>query len=257
MAIHPTAVIFPGAELDPTVEVGPFAVVGPQVRIGARTRIGAHAVIEGDTTLGADNHVFQHACLGAIPQDLKYAGEPTKLVIGDHNRIREFATVHLGTAQGGGVTRVGSSCLLMANSHVAHDCQVGDFVVLAGSSALAGHVLVEDHVNFGGLAGVHQFARIGRHAFISGGSMVAMDIPPYCTAQGDRAQLAGLNTVGLTRAGFTPDAVSRIKAAYKMVFRSGLGLREALARVNAEFAGNPEIDHFVRFIENSERGIAR
>ncbi len=257
MSIHPTAVIAPGAELDATVEVGPYAVIGPRVKIGPRTKVGALAVIEGHTTIGADNHIFHHTSVGAIPQDLKYAGEPTKLVIGDKNQIREFATVHLGTAQGGGVTRVGSSCLLMANSHVAHDCVVGDHVVIANSSALAGHVVVEDHVIFGGLSGVHQFSRVGQYAFISGGAMVTMDVPPYCCAQGDRAQLSGLNTVGLTRAGFTPEAIARVKAAYKMVFRGGLGLREALARVTAEFGGHPEIDHFVRFIEGSERGIAR
>lgn len=257
MAIHPTAVVHPEAALDSTVEVGPYAVIGRRVRIGPRTIVGPHAVIEGDTTLGADNHVFQFASVGAIPQDLKYAGEETRLVIGDRNQLREFTTVHLGTAQGGGLTRVGSGCLFMANSHVAHDCDVGDSVVLANSVALAGHVRVEDHVICGGLSAVHQFTRLGRHAFISGGAMVAMDIPPYCMAQGDRAQLIGLNTVGLARGGFSPEAVSRIKASYKIIFREGLGLREALARVRAEFGGHPEIDHFVGFIEGSERGITR
>lgn len=257
MRIHPTAIVHPEAQLDVTVEVGPYAVVGPRVKVGPRTIIGPHAVVEGDTTIGADNRIFQFTSVGAIPQDLKYAGEPTRLVIGDRNQVREFTTIHLGTAQGGGVTRIGSGCLLMANSHVAHDCIVGDDVILANSSALAGHVTVEDHVTCGGLSGVHQFTRLGRHAFISGGAMVTMDIPPYCTAQGDRAELAGLNTVGLTRGGFSTEAVARIKAAYKLLFRSGLGLREALARVVAEFGGNPEIDHLVRFIEGSERGIAR
>ncbi|MFM2152590.1 MAG: hypothetical protein RL199_1025, partial [Pseudomonadota bacterium] len=170
---------------------------------------------------------------------------------------REFATLHLGTAQGRGETTIGDDCLFMAGSHVAHDCVVGNHVMLANGSAFAGHCTVEDHVICGGLSGVHQFSRLGRFAFISGGAMVTMDIPPYCTAQGDRAALAGLNTVGLTRAGFTSEQVSRIKGAYKVVFRSGLGLREALAHVAAEFGGHPEIDHFVRFIEGSERGIAR
>jgi UDP-N-acetylglucosamine acyltransferase len=257
MPIHPTAIVHPEAQLDPTVEVGPFSVIGPRVKIGPRTRVGPHAVIEGATTIGADNRIFQFASLGAIPQDLKYAGEDTRLEIGDRNQIREFTSLHLGTVQGGSLTKIGSGCLFMANSHVAHDCVVGDGVILANSVALAGHCVVEDHVICGGLSGVHQFTRLGRHAFISGGAMVAMDIPPYCTAQGDRAQLAGLNTVGLTRNGFTAEQVARIKGAYKIVFRSGLGLREALARVAAEFGGNPEIDHFVRFIEGSERGITR
>lgn len=257
MAIHPTAVVHPEAALHASVEVGPYAVVGPHVKVGARTKIGPHAVVEGHTTIGEDNRIFQFASVGAIPQDLKYAGEETKLVIGDRNQIREFTTLHLGTVQGGGLTKIGSDSLFMANSHVAHDCIVGDHVILANSVALAGHVIVEDHVKCSGLAGIHQFTRIGTHAFIAGGAMVAMDIPPYCTAQGDRAELAGLNTVGLTRAGYSQEQIARIKGAYKLVFRMGLGLREALARVSAEFGGNPEIDHFVRFIEGSERGITR
>jgi UDP-N-acetylglucosamine acyltransferase len=257
MAIHPTAIVSPGAQLDSTVEVGPYAVIGPQVRIGPGTRVGPHAVIEGDTTIGANNRIFQFAAIGAVPQDLKYAGEPTRLVIGDRNQVREFTTIHLGTVQGGSLTRVGSDCLLMANSHVAHDCVIGDHVILANSAAIAGHCTLEDHVICGGLSGVHQFTRIGRFGFVSGGAIVTMDVPPYCTAQGDRAELAGLNTVGLTRGGFSRDQISRIKAAYKLVFRSGLGLREALARVTAEYGGRPEIDHFVKFIEGSERGIAR
>jgi UDP-N-acetylglucosamine acyltransferase len=257
MNIHPTAIVHPEARIDPSVEIGPYSIIGQQVRIGPKTWVGPHVVIDGDTTIGAQNRIFQFASVGAPPQDLKYAGEPTKLVIGDRNQIREFATVHRGTVQGGGVTRIGNGCLLMANCHVAHDCQLADGVILANSVALGGHVHVEDHVTCGGLSAVHQFTRLGRHAFISGGAMVGMDIPPYCTAQGDRAELAGLNTVGLARSGFTTEQVTRIKGAYKLVFRSGLGLREALGRVAAEFGGNPEIDHFVRFIEGSERGITR
>ncbi|HKC58842.1 MAG TPA: acyl-ACP--UDP-N-acetylglucosamine O-acyltransferase [Myxococcales bacterium] len=255
--IHPTAVVDRHAELDSTAEVGPCAVIGPKVKIGPRTRVGPHAVIEGDTTIGADNIVFQFASVGAIPQDLKYTGEPTRLVIGDSNRIREFATVHIGTAAGGGVTRIGNGCLLMANSHVAHDVQLGDGCILANSTALAGHVVVEDRVIFGGLSAVHQFTRIGRLAFVSGGAMVTQDVPPYVTVQGDRAEVVGLNTVGLTRAHFDEHAMARVKGAYKIVFRSKMGLREAVAHVKAEFGGNAEIDHFVAFLEGSQRGIAR
>ncbi|HWE23999.1 MAG TPA: acyl-ACP--UDP-N-acetylglucosamine O-acyltransferase [Myxococcales bacterium] len=255
--IHPTAVVDRHAELDSTVEVAPFAVIGPKVKIGPRTRVGPHAVIEGDTTIGAGNVIFQFASVGAIPQDLKYAGEPTRLVIGEGNQIREFATVHIGTAAGGGVTRLGNRCLLMANSHVAHDVQLGDGCILANSTALAGHVVVEDRVIFGGLSAVHQYTRIGRLAFVSGGAMVTQDVPPYVTVQGDRAEVVGLNTVGLTRAHFDEHALSRVKDAYKVVFRSKMGLREAIAQVKAEYGGHPEIDHFVAFLEGSERGIAR
>ena len=255
--IHPTAVIARGAELDSTVEVGPFAVIGARVKISARTRVGPHAVIEGDTTIGEGNHIFQFAALGAIPQDLTYAGEPTRLVIGNGNSFREFCTVHIGTAQGGGITRVGDKCLLMANSHVAHDVQLGHSCILANSAALAGHVQVEDHVIFGGLSAVHQFTRVGRLAFVSGGSMVTQDVPPYVIVQGDRAEVAGINTVGLTRAGFDEHALMRVKNAYKILYRMKLGLREAVARVRAECGGHSEIDHLVAFLEGTERGIAR
>ena len=257
MTIHPTALIDKRAELDSTVEVGPYTVIGPKVKIGARTRVGPHAVIEGDTTIGKENAIFQFAAIGAIPQDLKYAGEPTRLVIGDHNQIREFATIHLGTAGGGGVTRVGNHCLLMANSHIAHDVQLGDGCILANSSALAGHVVVEDRVIFGGLSAVHQFTRIGRLAFVSGGAMVTQDVPPYVTVQGDRAEVVGINTVGLTRAHFKDEQQARVKNAFKILYRSKLGFREAIAHVRAEHGGHEEIDHLVAFLENSERGIAR
>ena len=257
MPIHPTAVVERGAEIDATAHIGPFAVIGPQVRIGPATSVGAHAVIEGRTTLGARNRVFQLAALGAAPQDLKYAGEPTELIIGDDNQIREFTTLHVGTAGGGGVTRIGSSCLIMATAHVAHDCQIGNGVILANGVGLAGHVRIEDHVIFGGLAAVHQFTRIGRLAFISGGSMVVMDVPPFCTAQGDRAELTGLNNVGLTRAGVSAEIVSRLKVAYRLLFRSGLTVQQAAEKVRAEVAACPEVAALVDFVTSSERGVTR
>jgi UDP-N-acetylglucosamine acyltransferase len=257
MAIHPTAIIAFGAQIDPSVEIGPYAVIGPKVRIGAGTTVGAHAVIEGDTTIGRKNRIFQLAALGAIPQDLKYAGEETSLRIGDENQIREYATMHVGTKGGGGVTRVGNRNLFMANSHVAHDCTVGDGCVLANCSALAGHVLVEDHVTIGGLAGVHQFTRLGRYAFVAAGAVVVQDVPPYCIAQGDRARLAGVNTTGLARHGFDAGLIARVKSAYRILFRGQIGLSEALARVRAELGDCPEIDHLVRFVEASERGVTR
>jgi UDP-N-acetylglucosamine acyltransferase len=257
MSRHPTAVIHPEAQLHPTVEIGPFAVIGPKVKIGQGSRVGPHAVVEGDTSIGERNQIFQFASVGAVPQDLKYAGEETKLVIGDENTIREFATLHIGTAGGGGVTMVGNKNLFMAYSHVAHDCIVRNGCVLANCASLGGHVELGDHVSLGGLSAVHQFTRIGKHAFISGGSMVTMDVPPYCTAQGDRAELVGLNTVGLTRHGFTVEQITRIKEAYRILFRSKLGLNEALAKVRAEHGGNPEIDELMDFITRSTRGITR
>jgi UDP-N-acetylglucosamine acyltransferase len=259
VAIHPTAIVADGAQLDPSCEIGPYAVIGPKVKMGPRNTVGSHASVEGDTTLGADNRIFPHAAVGGIPQDLKYAGEPTKLVIGERNVIREFSTIHIGTAGGGGVTRVGNQCLIMANAHVAHDVQLGDGCILANSVGLSGHVIVEDHVIIGGLSGVHQFTRIGRFAFISGCTGVGMDIPPYCycTAAGERAKLAGINVVGLQRAGYTPDQISRIKDAYKIVFRSKLQLREALTLVQGKHTGYPEVEHFVKFLEGTERGVTR
>lgn len=257
MSVHPTALVHPEARLHSSVEVGPYAVIGPQVQIGALTTVGSHTVIEGETTIGQKNRIFHHASIGAAPQDLKYAGEPTRLVIGDENTIREFTTLHIGTAGGGGVTRIGHRNLFMAYSHVAHDCVVANGCVLANSVALAGHVDVADFVILGGLSAVHQFTRIGKHAFVAGGAMVAMDVPPYCTAQGDRAELVGLNTVGLSRHGMTEEQVGRIKDAYRILFRSKLGLNEAMSRLKAEHGGHEEIDHLLEFIASSKRGITR
>lgn len=255
--VHPTAVVHPDARLHETVEVGPYAIIGPKVTIGEGTRVGPHAVIEGRTTLGARNRVFQFASVGAAPQDLKYAGEDTELVIGDENTIREFATLNIGTVGGGGVTRVGNRNLFMNYSHVGHDCVVGNGNIFANSSALAGHVEVADFVILGGLSAVHQFTRLGKHSFIAGGAMVVLDVPPYCTAQGDRAELAGLNTVGLSRHGFTEEQQARIKEAYKVLFRSKLTLSEAVAKLRAELGGNPEIDHLLDFVSSSKRGLTR
>jgi len=255
--IHPTAIVHPEAQLDESVEVGPYAIIGSKVRIGAGTKIGAHAVVEGRTTLGERNRVFHFASVGAMPQDLKYAGEDTQLVIGDDNQIREFATLHIGTRGGGGVTQVGNRNLFMAYSHVAHDCSIGNGCVLANSAALAGHVKVGNDVTFGGLSAVHQFTRIGNLAFIAGGAMVAMDVPPYCTAQGDRAELVGVNTVGLSRHGYSEEQIARIKDAYKVLFRSKLGLNEGLSKLKAEYGGHPEVELFLDFIGDSKRGITR
>ena len=255
--IHPTAVVHPGARLHPSVDVGPYTVIGPQVTLGEGTTVGPHVVIEGRTTLGARNRIFQFASVGAAPQDLKYAGEDTELILGDENTVREFVTLHRGTAGGGSATIIGNRCLLMANSHVAHDCRLGDGVILGQGSALAGHVEVGDHAIFSGLMAVHQFTRIGKHVFISGGAMVVMDVAPYCTAQGDRAELAGLNAVGLQRHGYSEEQIGRIKEAYRILFRAKLPLAEALTRLRTELGGHPEIDHLIDFATASKRGLTR
>ncbi|HEX5747672.1 MAG TPA: acyl-ACP--UDP-N-acetylglucosamine O-acyltransferase [Archangium sp.] len=255
--VHPTAVVHPGARLHETVEVGPYSVIGEKVTIGEGSRVGPHVVIEGRTTIGARNRIFPFAAVGGAPQDLKYAGEDTQLIIGDGNTLRESTTLNIGTAGGGGVTRVGHNNLFMAYSHVAHDCVVGNGCIIANSVALAGHVVLEDAVILGGLSAVHQFTRLGKHAFIAGGSMVVMDVAPYCTAQGDRAELAGLNVVGLQRHGFSEEQIGRIKEAYKILFRSKLQLAEALAQLKAEMGGQPEIDYLVDFVSQSKRGLTR
>ena len=257
MSVHPTAIVGPGARLHPTVEVGPYAVIGPQVTIGAGTSVGPHAVIEGRTRLGERNKVFQFASVGAQPQDLKYAGEDSALEIGNENRIREFTTLHKGTTGGGGVTRIGDRNLFMAYAHVAHDCQVGNGCVFANGATLGGHVEVGDHAILGGLAAVHQFTRIGRHAFVAGGSMVVMDVPPFCTAQGDRAELVGINSVGLARHGFGEEQIARVKEAYRILFRSKLPLEEAIERLRTELGNQSEIQLLLSFVTTSQRGITR
>jgi UDP-N-acetylglucosamine acyltransferase len=214
-------------------------------------------VIEGWTDIGSDNQFYQFSSIGAAPQDLKYSGEQTTLKIGNRNRIREFATLNRGTAQGGGVTSVGNDNLFMAYSHVAHDCIIHDHAILANGATLAGHVEIESSAILGGLSAVHQFCRIGCHTMISGGSMVGQDIPPYTVAQGDRAKTMGLNLIGMKRRGFSEETIRGIKKAYRIIFRSGMRLEEALDMVVGELESTPELDHFVNFIKQSQRGIAR
>lgn len=255
--IHPTAIIHPTAQLDASVTVGPYSIIGPHVTVGAGTTIGPHVVIESWTKIGCDNQILQFASVGAGPQDLKYKGEETWLIIGDRNRIREFATLHRGTVDGGGRTEVGSDNLFMAYSHVAHDCRVHNRIILANAATLAGHVEVEDNAILGGLVAVHQFSRVGCHTMISGGSMIAQDIPPYTIAQGDRAKTIGINLVGLKRRGFPEATIRGIKNAYRLMFRAGLRMEEALERIERDFGSIPEVQHFVGFIKQSHRGIAR
>ncbi len=257
MSIHPTAIVAATAELGAGVEIGPYACVGPKVKIGDGTRVGAHAVIDGHTTIGRDNVIFHHTSLGAVPQDLKYRGEDSQLIVGERNQIREFVTVHLGTEGGGMVTRIGDDNLLMNYAHVAHDCSLGNRSVIANGVQIAGHVVVESHVIAGALSGIHQFARIGESALIGAGSMVSQDVAPFCNATGDRAVLHGLNLIGLRRRGFDADTIRHIKEAYRLVFRSGFKLTEAIEKVRAEVPSCTAIDHFVAFLATSERGLCR
>jgi UDP-N-acetylglucosamine acyltransferase len=255
--IHPTAIIASGAELADDVQIEPYAIVGPSVRIGSGTRVGAHSVIAGRTTIGCENQIFHHASVGAVPQDLKYRGEDSELIIGDHNQIREFATLHIGTSGGGMVTRMGDHNLLMNYSHIAHDSRLGSYNIIANGAQLAGHVVVEDHVVVGALVGIHQFVKVGESAILGAGAMVSQDVPPYCNATGDRARLHGLNLVGLKRRDFSPEAVRNIKRAYRIVFHSGLKLADAIAQARQEMPASPEVQRFLVFIQASERGVCR
>ena len=255
--IDARAVVSPEARLAADVSVGPFSVIGPKVEIGPRTIVGPHAVINGPTVIGADNHVFQFASIGDAPQDKKYRGEPTRLVIGDRNVFREYVTVNRGTAHDKGVTTVGDDNLFMATAHVAHDCVVGSNTVFANGAALAGHVEIGDWVIIGGLAAVHQFTRIGAHAFLSGGAMVRRDVPPYVMVAGDPADPQGVNAEGLKRRGFTEDQIRAIREAYRTLYRSDLRLTEALERLEPLAAERPELRVFVDFIRASSRSIVR
>lgn len=255
--VHPTAIVHDGAELAPGVQVGPYSIIGEHVCIGEGTVIGPHAVIEGHTTLGKRNHVFQFASIGSAPQDLKFKGEPSRLQIGDDNQIREYVTMNPGTESGGMLTRVGSQNLFMISVHVAHDCILGDRNVLANLTTLAGHVIIEDDVILGGMSGLHQFARVGTGAMLSGGSLATLDVPPYCLTQGDRARLQGLNVIGLRRRGAGAEEIRQLKRAYRIAFLEGHLLGDAVARMREELPGNDYVERFAAFLETSERGVTR
>ncbi len=237
------------------MQIGPGAVIGPQVRIGPDTVVGPYTVIEGHTRIGARNQIFQFASLGAAPQDLKYRGEPSRLEIGDDNKIREFATIHRGTEGGGMVTRIGNGVLVMNYVHIAHDCIIGDHCILANSTELAGHCVLEDWVVAAGLCGVHQFTRVGEHAMLAAGSKVAQDVPPYAMVQGDRARLVGINMIGLERRQFDAATVAAIKRSFRTLFFSKLLREQAVARVLEQDGGVPEVRKIVEFVQNSARGV--
>ena len=257
VSVHPTAIVHAGAVLGPGVSVGPYAVIGEFARIGAGTTIGAYCVVEGRTTIGRECELFTGAVLGSAPQDLKYKGEVSYVEIGDRNKLREYVTVNAGTEGGGGRTVIGSDCLLMAYSHVAHDCRVGDHVVLANSVALAGHVSVEDRVVLGGLVGIHQFVRIGRLAIIGGCSRVIQDVPPYATCVGYPAKVFGVNVEGLKRAGISNGGKAQLHRAFRILFKSKLSIPTALKQLRAMADPGPEIMHLIDFVGQSKRGICR
>lgn len=255
--IHPSALVDPGAELDSSVEVGPFAVIGTGVEIDAGTRIGPHAVLRGPMRIGRDNRIFQFASVGEDPQDKKYSGEPTRLEMGDRNQVREFATLHRGTVQDQGVTRIGDDNLFMAYTHVAHDCRIGNQVILANAASLGGHVEIQDWAILGGFTIVHQFCRIGAHAFCAMGSVLTRDVPPYVTVGGHPAEPHGINSEGLRRRGFSPEAIRAIKRAYRALYTANLKLDEARAQIGEMAADTPELQLLLDFIRAAGRGLAR
>jgi len=255
--IHPTAIVNSKTEISSDVEIGPYTIIGENVVIGSGTVIGSHVVIEPYVTIGPDCKIFQYAAIGAPPQSLKYKGERTYIKIGRGAIIREFVTIHRGTEFGGGITQIGEECFLMAYTHIAHDCIIGRKVVMSNNATLGGHITIGHHATVGGLTAIHQFVKVGDYAFIGGKSAVVKDIPPFVIAAGDRAKLHGLNRVGLKRQGFSQKTLSELKKVYRIVFRIGITLNEAIERVNAEVEQIPEVVKFVEFIKSSERGITR
>jgi len=259
-SIHPTAIVDAAAQLDASVQVGPYAVIGPHVVIGAGSTVGAHAVIEGRTTIGAGNHIFQFASVGAPPQDKKYAGEPTELVIGERNTIREFCTINTGTAQDRGVTSVGDDNWIMAYVHIAHDCRVGNGTVLANNATLAGHVQVDDFAIIGGLTGIHQFTRVGAYVMAGFASHISQDVPPFMMVDGNPLAVRGLNLEGLRRRGFSAGRVAAIKQMHRLLYRQGLTLaaaRAAIAELAVDDEARQDVARVLALLDASSRGIAR
>jgi len=257
MTIHPTALVAAGADLADDVEVGAYSIIEDKVKIDSGCRIGPHVVVKGRTSIGKDNRIFQFASIGEEPQDKKYQGEDTELIIGDRNYIRELCTFNLGTAQGGGVTRIGNDNWIMACVHIAHDCLVGDHTVLANNATLAGHITIGDWAILGGYALIHQNCAIGEHSFVSFASHVNQSIPPYVTVAGEKARVKGINSEGLKRRGYTPDQIRSVRRAYKILYRSGLPLDDAKQQLAEMADGAPEVEPLVKFLTGSERSIIR
>jgi len=259
--VHPTAIVDPQAQLDASVTVGPYTVIGPHVKIADGTTVGPHCVIEGRTTIGRDNRIFQFSSLGAIPQDKKYAGEPCELVIGDRNTVREFCTFNIGSPGGGGVTRVGEDNWIMAYTHIAHDCRVGNHTTLANNATLGGHVEIGDWVTVGGLSGIHQFVKVGAHAMVGFASAVSQDVPPFMLADGNPMAVRGFNVIGLRRRDFSAGRIAAVKQMHKLLYREGRTLEQARSAIEALAAQTPEAAPDVAlmsaFLAGATRGIAR
>lgn len=259
MTIHPSAVIDPAAVIQEGVAIGPFSYIGPDVQVGQGTRIGSHVRITGPCTIGRDNLIDSFSALGGEPQDLSYKGEPTELIIGDSNQIREYVSIHRGTVKGGGKTVIGNNTLIMAYSHLGHDCIISDNVIIVNAAMLGGHTEVAANATVGGLTGTHQFSQIGTFAFIGGGSAVSKDVPPYAMVTGERGgmKISGLNKVGLRRNGFDRETIKKIDAAYRIIFYSNLLHDEALEKVEQELGGDSAVDELLRFIRASKRGVVK
>lgn len=255
--IHDTAIVADGAVVGTDCYIGPFSTVGAEVSLGDGVRLDSHVVIDGKTTVGDETHIFPFVSIGLAPQDLKYGGEPTATSIGKRNHIREFVTIHRGTAGGGGLTQIGDDNLFMAQAHVAHDCQIGNEVIMANAATLAGHVEIADRANVGAYSGVHQFCRIGLEAFVGGYSVVVKDAPPFATIQGNHAKCYGLNRVGMKRRGYPRSTIEKLNHAYHLLLTAKLNTTQALERIRQEITDCPEVDLLVNFIETSKRGVVK
>lgn len=255
--IHPTAVVSPQAILGDHVKIGAYAVIGPHVRLMDGVEVGPHAVLDGHTTVGKKSRIFNFASVGLDPQDVGYKGEPTRVEIGSRCQIREFVSIHRGTEKGGGLTRVGDDCMLMAYTHVAHDCRVDEHVIMANGATLAGHVEIQEHAIIGGLTAIHQFARVGKNAFIGGASAISMDVVPFASAAGNRAKITGVNVVGLRRAGYSEETIKAIRQAHRLIFRSNLRLEQAIAEMESQFSTSDEVQCILEFLQTGQRGICR
>jgi UDP-N-acetylglucosamine acyltransferase len=256
--VHPTAIIDPRARIPPSCDIGPYCVIGADAELGESCRLISHVTIEGPTKIGSENVFFPFCSIGLAPQDISYAGEPTRLEIGNHNHIREFVTINRGTVKGGGVTRLGSHALIMAYSHIAHDCLVGDHVIMANAATLGGHVIVEDWATVGAMSPVHHFVRVGAHAFIGGGTTVTRDVLPFSKTAAERGTHAyGVNSVGLERRGFSKQRIRKIHHAYKLLLASGLNTSQALEELKSEPDRGEDVDLLIRFIEESKRGVIK
>jgi UDP-N-acetylglucosamine acyltransferase len=258
MSIHPTAIIDPGAKIHPSCKIGPYCVIGPDVELGEGCDLVSHVAMQGPTKIGADNGFFPFSSIGLAPQDISYAGEPTRLEIGDHNEIREFVTINRGTVKGGGLTRVGNHTLIMAYTHIAHDCIIGDHVIMANAATLGGHVTVEDWAMVGALCPVHQFVRIGTHSYVGGGTTITQDVLPFSKTSAERNTHAfGMNSVGLERRGFSKERIRKIHHAYKILLASKLNTSQALERLKSEPDLGEDVEMLIRFVEASERGVIK